>query len=196
MGRCKRGCTLGCTYVFTFWRGGGGQFMRSAPLIHQRPVAPKTRRLRMDGGTRRGAVRHGGAPPGESECQLDVVSATAVGPPADRLGSMATRYPARVRGQGLRTRRGRQRGIPSPSQGSKVPIPNRRLVPSSREKRGKTGKNGGKRRKNGEKRGENGGKTGKNGGNLGGGILDKTHPPEFYPPHVYNSVGSIFCKPN
>ena len=96
---------------------------------------------------------------------------------------------------------------PLAPQGSKVPIPNRRLVPSSREKRGETGKNGGKRgktgengekrRESGENRGKNGGKTGENGGNLrGGGILDKTHPPEFYPPHVYNSVGSIFCKPN
>ena len=84
----------------------------------------------------------------------------------------------------------------SSAQGSKVPIPNRRLVPSSREKRGKTGKNGGKRRENGgkrgEKRGENGGKTGENGGNLGGGILDKTHQPEFHSPPTFIILWGAF----
>ena len=39
-----------------------------------------------------------------------------------------------------------------------------------------------------EKRGGNGRNRG------GGGILDKTHPPDFCPPPVYNSAGSIFCK--
>ena len=90
-------------------------------------------------------------------------------------------------------------------QGSKVPIPNRRLVPSSREKRGKTGKNGGKRgktgknggkrRKNGGKRGENGGKTGKNGGNLGGGVFwtRPTHP-NFTPPTFIILWGAFFAN--
>ena len=88
-------------------------------------------------------------------------------------------------------------------QGSKVPVPNRHLVPSSKEnggKRGKTGENGEKRGKTGEnggKRGENGGKTGENGGNLGGGDLGQDPPTRLLPPPpVYNSVGSIFCKPN
>ena len=54
-----------------------------------------------------------------------------------------------------------------PGQGSKVPVPNRRLVPGSREKRGKTGKTGEKGEKRGkteEKRGGNGEKRGESGG--------------------------------
>ena len=65
--------------------------------------------------------------------------------------------------------------LSSPHQGSKVPVPNRRLVPGSREKRGKTGKNGEKRRKNG-------GKPGTNGGNLGGGYFGQDLPTRLLPP--------------
>ena len=82
-------------------------------------------------------------------------------------------------------------------QGSKVPVPNRRLVPGSKEKRGKTGKNGGKRATR-RKTGENGKKTGENRGNLGGGVFwtRPTHPTFDPPLPCYNSVMSIFCKPN
>ena len=70
-------------------------------------------------------------------------------------------------------------------QGSKVPLPNRRLVPGSREKRGETEKNGGKRGKTGENGGETGGKQGENGGKRGksgGGFWTRPTHPTFDPP--------------
>ena len=85
-----------------------------------------------------------------------------------------------------------------------VPIPNRRLVPNSREKRGKTGKTGEngekrekrgkteeKRGKTGEKRGGNGGKTGK----IWGGVFwtRPTHP-NFTPPTFIILWGAFFAN--
>ena len=73
-------------------------------------------------------------------------------------------------------------------QGSKVPVPNRRWVPGSREKRGNMGKNG-------EKRGKNGGKTGENGVNLGGGVfwIRPTHL-TFAPPPFTILWGAFFAS--
>ena len=85
-----------------------------------------------------------------------------------------------------------------------VPIPNRRLVPSSREKRGKTGetgekrgktgKNGEKRRKNGENGGKTGGKRGENGENLGGVFWTRPTHPNFTPPTFIILWGAFFAN--
>ena len=77
------------------------------------------------------------------------------------------------------------------SQKSKVPIPNRRLVPSSREKRGKTGKNGGKQRKDGGKWGKTGGKRGKTGEILGG-YFGQDPPTRILPPPRLSFCGEHF----
>ena len=80
-------------------------------------------------------------------------------------------------------------------QGSKVPVPNRRLVPGSREKRGKTGKNRekrGKTGKNGGKRGKNGGKQGKTGEIWGGGYFGQDPPTQILPPPTFIIMWGAF----
>ena len=80
-------------------------------------------------------------------------------------------------------------------QGSKVPVPNQRLVPGSREKRGKTGENGEKREnrgKTGGKRRKNGEKTGENGGKSGGGGFGQDPPTRLLPPPPFIFLWGAF----
>ena len=78
------------------------------------------------------------------------------------------------------------------------PVPNRCLVPGSREKRRKTEKNGEKRGETGGKRGGNGEKRGKSGGGGGGGYFGQNPPTRFLthldPPLFIILWGAFFAN--